>query len=396
MHPAPINPRASDAGKEPMVLEGGDDYLFLTGGNHRTLSLIREENQPKASSIEAFWSNLQGRRALCQEMGAAYVHLVSPDKAFVQRENFPIKIGIPILERYRQALASTTRDETQAHLCYPLDALRDEPQQVCSKVDSHFTPIGSLCCLESVLKLAIKQHPLSDASNKESRATEKLSDQGILANTPHKQEITNQVDAEKNSCIHPPVSSIDPSILRLWVLENTIEQGVWSGDLGSKLDPPREETKATIKIPRSIKLISNQIIRGNDGICDIFINSDHIADSPRALIFGDSFARGLAPMLSRMFGIVMFCRSRYVHDEIVRGFKPQLVISQNAERYLANVTHDDLRPPFLLYPSLRAEPLPVPNQFSKLMATCMAVERTPFHRLIEQVQQGIPMDNLSF
>ncbi len=361
-----MNPQASDAGKEPVVLEGGDDYLFLTGGNQRPLSLLREETQPKTSSIEIFWSNLQRRLALCREMGAAYVHLVSPDKAFVLRENFPIKIGIPVLERYRQALASTTCEETPAHLCYPLDILRDEPQQVYSKVDSHFTPIGSLCCLESVLELAIKQHPFSDAND------------------------------EENSYTHPPRPIIDPSILRPWVLENTIEQGTWSGDLGSKLDPPREETKAILEIPRSIKLVSNQIAYGNDGICDIYINSDHIADNHRALIFGDSFARGLAPMLSCMFGMVIFCRSRYVHDEIVRGFKPQLVISQNAERYLANVTHDDFRPPFLLYPSLRAEPVPIPNQFSKLMAICMAVERPPFHRLIEQVQQGISMDNLSF
>ena len=391
-----MNPKVSDAGKEPVVLEGGDDYLFLTGGNQRPLSLLKEETQPKTSSIEIFWSNLQRRLALCREMGAAYVHLVSPDKAFVLRENFPIKIGIPVLERYRQALASTTCEETPAHLCYPLDILRDEPQQVYSKVDSHFTPIGSLCCLESVLELAIKQHPFSDANSKGNRATVELSNQQITAGIPHKQGITTQEDAEESSYTHPPGPLIDPSILRLWVLENTIEQGTWSGDLGSKLDPPREETKAFLKIPRSIKLVSNQITYGNDGICDIYINSDHIADGPRALIFGDSFARGLAPMLSRMFGMVIFCRSRYVHDEIVRGFKPQLVISQNAERYLANVTHDDLRPPFLLYPSLRAEPVPIPNQFSKLMAICMAVGRPPFHRLIEQVQQGISIDNLSF
>lgn len=391
-----MNPQASGAGKKPMVLEGGDDYLFFTGGNHRLLSLLREENQPQASSIEIFWSNLQHRLALCREMGAAYVHLVSPDKAFVLRENFPIEIGIPVLERYRQALASTTCEETPAHLCYPLDVLRDEPQQVCSKVDSHFTPIGSLCCLESVLKLAIKQHPFSNANDKENRATVDLSNQQVTAGIPHKQGITTQEDLEKNSCTHPPRPLIDPSILRLWVLENTIEQDTWSGDLGSKLDPPREETKVILEIPQSIKLVSNEIAYGNDGICDIYINSDHIADSPRALIFGDSFGRDLARMLSCMFGIVIFCRSRYVHDEIVRGFKPQLVISQNAERYFANVTHDDLRPPFLLYPSLRAEPVPIPNQFSKLMAICMAVERPPFHRLIEQVQQGISMDNLSF
>jgi hypothetical protein len=61
------------------------------------------------------------------------------------------------------------------------------------------------------------------------------------------------------------------------------------------------------------------------------------------------------------------------------------VISENAERCISRVGHDDDRPPFLLYPSLRTERVPVPNLFAKLMATCMAVDRLPFHCFIEQI-----------
>jgi len=73
-------------------------------------------------------------------------------------------------------------------------------------------------------------------------------------------------------------------------------------------------------------------------------------------------------MTIRLFEMLLFCLSRYIHDQIVLGFKPQLVISQNVELYLSRVGNDDERTPFLLYPSLRAEPVPLSNLFSKLMA----------------------------
>lgn len=391
---------------EPVVTEGGDNYLFLTGGQHRPLALLKGAAEPEASSIDNFWENLQRRQALCRQIGAAYVHLVSPDKAFILRENFPIPIGAPILERYKQAVGPAICQNISPHLSYPLDALRRESQQVCSRVDSHFTLIGSLCCLEAALELAIKQEPFARMTDKLGQVIGNISLQEIPQNTGNKQEFTGGIPADStstgtaslgsDSSSQAPRSPINPSILRPWVIENSFEQGAWSGDLGSKLNPPREETRISLKLPQRIKLFGNQIIKGNDGICDIYINRSRVANSPRALVFGDSFARGLVPLMTRIFGMVIFCRSRYVHDEIVLGFKPQLVISQNVERYLSRVSNDDERPPFLLYPSLRAEPVAVPSLFSKLMATCMAVDRPPFHRFIEQIQQGIPIDSLSF
>lgn len=391
---------------EPMVTEGGDNYLFLTGGQHRPLALLKGEAEPEAGSIDNFWGNLQRRQALCRQNGAAYVHLVSPDKAFILRESFPIPIGIPILERYKQALSPATYKNISPHLSYPLDALRREAQQVCSRVDSHFTLIGSLCCLEAVLELAIRQEPFARKTDKAGQEIGNTSHQEIPQNTGNKQEFTGGIPADSTcpgaaspgsgSPSQAPRPPINISILRPWVIENSVEQGEWSGDLGSKLNPPREETKTLLKLPQRIKLLGNKIIKGNDGICDIYINRGRIVSSPRALVFGDSFARGLVPLMTRIFGMVIFCRSRYVHDEILLGFKPQLVISQNVERYLSKVSHDDERPPFLLYPSLRADPVVVPSLFSKLMATCMAVDRPPFHRFVEQIQQGIPIDSLSF
>jgi hypothetical protein len=389
-----------------MVTEGSDDYLFLTGGPHRPLAFLKGEIEPDASSIDNFWGNLQRRQALCRQIGAAYVHLVSPDKAFVLRENFPIAIGTPILKRYKQAIGLAVYKNISPHFSYPLDALRSEPQQVYSRVDSHCTPLGFLCCLEAILELAIRQEPFAGNANKACQVLGGVSGRGNPSKAGNNLEAVAVSSVNSTSpgsagiggnCPSQALSSsIDLAVLRPWVMKNIIKQGVWSGDLGSKLDPPRKETRISFLPPRPITRFNNQLVTANDGICDIFVNPSLVGNSPRALVFGDSLARGLVPMMTRIFGMVLFCRSRYVHDEIVLGFRPQLVISQNAERYLSKVSHDDERPPFLLYPSLRTEPVPVPSLFAKLMTTCMAVDRPPFHRFIEQIQQGIPIDSLSF
>jgi len=38
----------------------------------------------------------------------------------------------------------------------------------------------------------------------------------------------------------------------------------------------------------------------------------------------------------------------------------------------------------------------VPSLFAKLMSICMAADRPPFYRFIEQIQQGISIDSISF
>ena len=390
----------------PLVIEGSDNYLFLTGGPHRPLAFLKGEIEPDASSIDNFWGNLQRRQALCRQIGAAYVHLVSPDKAFVLRENFPVDIGTSILHRYKQGVSPSIYKQVSPYISYPLDALKGEAQQVYSRVDSHFTLVGYLCCLEAALELAGKQELFDGKANREAQVLGSISGRGISAKAGNNLEVIAGSSANStsfgnaglggNSSSQGLSSSIDLAMLRPWVMRNSFKQGVWSGDLGSKLDPPRKEARISFVPPHPIVRFTNQLITANDGICDIFINRSIIANSPRALVFGDSLARGLVPMMTRIFGMVLFCRSRYVHDEIVLGFKPQLVISQNAERYLSKVSLDDERPPFLLYPSLRTEPVAVPSLFAKLMSTCMAADRPPFYRFIEQIQQGISIDSISF
>jgi hypothetical protein len=260
--------------------------------------------------------------------------------------------------------------------------------------------------LEAALELAGKQELFDGKANMEAQVLGSISGRGISAKAGNNLEVIAESSANLTSFGNAGIgdngssqalsSSIDLAMLRQWVMRNSIKQGVWSGDLGSKLDPPRKEARISFVPPRPIVRFTNQLFTANDGICDIFINRSIVANSPRALVFGDSLARGLVPMMTRIFGMVLFCRSRYVHDEIVLGFKPQLVISQNAERYLSKVSLDDERLPFLLYPSLRTEPVAVPSLFAKLMSICMAVDRPPFYRFIEQIQEGISIDSISF
>jgi hypothetical protein len=93
MYPAPTNQQASEAGKESIAQKSGGDNFFLAVGNLRTIGLPRNETQPKNSSIEIFWSNLQHRYALYWEV-VVYAHLVSPANAFAgnnRKESHAVK-----------------------------------------------------------------------------------------------------------------------------------------------------------------------------------------------------------------------------------------------------------------------------------------------------------------
>jgi tetratricopeptide (TPR) repeat protein len=63
--------------------------------------------------------------------------------------------------------------------------------------------------------------------------------------------------------------------------------------------------------------------------------------SQRVLLFADSFVASLMYLFSEFFEHVVFVRSQYFHREMVAALRPDVVITANAERYLAHVHHDD-------------------------------------------------------
>jgi hypothetical protein len=74
---------------------------------------------------------------------------------------------------------------------------------------------------------------------------------------------------------------------------------------------------------------------------NIFISSNLKSQTNlRVIIFGDSFFKELIKLLSPIFKDILYIRSPNFHTDIIELFEPDIVLTGNAERYLAKVTLD--------------------------------------------------------
>ena len=156
------------------------------------------------------------------------------------------------------------------------------------------------------------------------------------------------------------------------------------GDLGGKLTPPRAGPERGIEADWPLRFFSNGVGFGNDGLADIYISPRSLLPA-RLLWFGDSFGRGCVRLLSLFFREILFLRTRFFHAEMLGQYRPDYVVTQNAERYLDVVTPDENAPPFLLYPALKGiDQAPTPA-FARALAALLSYPRAPYQDFMADV-----------
>jgi hypothetical protein len=282
------------------VLEGHEDFLFLAGGAHTPLLYARGEKKITDQSLRIFWNNHRWRQTTLGHRSIRHVHLIAPDKHSVCPEVFPEEIVVSVGRRFLQAAPTP---ELKSSVLYPVEDLSANFRRNCSKVDTHFTPHGTgILCL-SILGA--------------------LGEQELVTEFKHR--------------LSTPETVLEP----------------WTGDLGHRFKPPRTEPKVSLKMNGKIKRFSNNI-KGNMGIIDLHVNPSARQKSlGRVMLFGDSYGRQIASMLSHLAEEIIFLRTPYLHIELVNTAKPDLVITQNAERYLPSSVTDGIRPNFFILPFLK-------------------------------------------
>ncbi|WP_281824954.1 hypothetical protein [Jannaschia rubra] len=123
----------------------------------------------------------------------------------------------------------------------------------------------------------------------------------------------------------------------------------YSGDLGRACVPPRSETVPRFHPDPDIVQETNGVESGNDGLLLIQKNAAALTEKT-LLIFGDSFFRLMLPYLAPLYRRIIFCRTRFFHDEILAATSPDIVFSGMAERYLSDCRPDGQRDHFLNIP----------------------------------------------
>ena len=317
-------------GIENGVAIGREGTLFLTGGAHDVMAFALGTRTPADQTFANFQANLAGRAAWAAANAAAYVHLIFPDKQSYATEFWPFAPPLRLGEMHANRVAPGLRDA----IMYPADLLAAHRDAVMSKVDTHMRMAGS-AIIAAELARRVTGHDQS----------------GRLAA----------------------------------LLADMTEPHESAGDLGSKLTPPRREmSMLSATVPQG-RFISNSLAAGNNGMIDIRI-SRKAAFGQRVLIFGDSFARQAAMYLQWFFAEILFCRTGYFHPEIADAFRPDVLITSTAERYLSGVASDAERPLFLMYPWLNGGTHSPSEQFAQALSAMLSYPREPYRRFIDQAR----------
>jgi hypothetical protein len=275
------------------VLFGRDGTMFLATSVHNILGHLKGEIEIPPESIENFGRNMKTRAEWCAQRGIKYRHVIYPEKAAVMKSFFPVANARSYSDRYRAHFDANVIDLADILPDADLDFLR---------TDTHLNFNGKVKTTLAVLR---QFHDLDEAS------------------------------------------------ARAALLACKGEAYAYKGDLGSKLTPPQSEEHFRV-VNRDVVTFNNRS-GANDGMAILAFNVARLkrGEVKRLLVFGDSFFERAIKMFAVFYSEILFCRTRYFHDEIATMFQPDHVITESAERYFSGVRLDESAPRFNLLYGLR-------------------------------------------
>lgn len=275
------------------IVRGSGGNLFLVGGAQTVAEYITGEREIRLGIKRIFRENLLYRKEFCNSLGAAFLHVVCPDKHTVLVDDFPLKVVLSV--------GNVFADYCGDLFSFPVQDLQTDPSGPCYWLtDTHWNLSGYIVFVKHVLQ--------------------------SFAFDPELIE-TRLATVRKASS---PTNS-------------------YCGDLGVKLSPRPSEPGLILRPDPSVLFYSNNI-SGNNGTINVTINCK-IAGG-RLVIFGDSFVMGSLKILGLFFREIFLVRSPYFHREIVSMFKPSHVLTSNVERYLPSIPTDREAPVALIYKDL--------------------------------------------
>lgn len=265
-----------------MVLEGTDGYLF-----HRDQQAVEQVTGalPYApTQLEQWVSTTETRKAWCDAQKIVSRFLIAPEKHVVYADKLPD--GISISEQRPAAmLIAAASPWLSGHIIYPLEPLklarqRHETHYV---TDTHWNTFGAFVAYKDLMASLARDIELIQL------------DETDLA----------------------------------WASQRYV------GDLGVRLEPERFEMAEVLGrgYPAHCKLAlqNSKFERGN---VQVFTNDR--ADLPTCVLFRDSFAYLLIPLLLESFSRLVAVSSLSVLYDLLRAERPDVVIVQVAERFLGS------------------------------------------------------------
>ena len=260
------------------VLVGRNGWLFLQNDtNHVIEQITGQYSVPE--NFRGEWRDLfEARYARIASLNAKYLFAVAPNKECVYPEKLPVGMALAPI-RPVSLVMEEAREALNGAAIYPLDALRIRAREVdvYPRGDTHWNIHGALVFFDAMMEAL-----------------------GLQA--------------------------MDRSGLEL----NSI---LSAGDLARKLGLKTEVSVGRIIRPEYRLSYDN----GRSGAGRITCYDNTHSKLPSCVIFGDSFANGIIEFMAQSFSRVMLVTQPNVDFEILAKERPDIVISEQAERFLIRV-----------------------------------------------------------
>jgi len=343
---------------EPNVHVGHDGWLFLVDGSNSVIDLYKNKSTFDAALASQWVDLLRRRHDRFQARGIEYVHLAAPEKLTVLHQFYDGDIenidGSPILQ-----LAARHAGDVPCLLnVVPYLARNIDNYPIYWKTDTHWSAWG---CYLAYQQLCARL--------------------GLPTNT---------------KILDYPHSDVDITM-----------------DLGARLDPPASENVRFYRLERnSRRVYANPLVRyketkgfRNEGNLHVGSNVIFKNDSPEAadkvvVLFGDSFSEYrnhlLTGMLAETVRELHFIWSSNIDDEYVRRVRPDIVISELAERFMTRVPTDDIDIDSLARERVdthaRKKATPLENRGSFIKRKTLLESETRLAALPVTVQEGCAVE----
>ncbi len=295
---------AMQLGASNLVHEGSEDWLFLVAGSNSVIDLYQHDSSFTPELGEQWVDLLRERTTRFEKQGIQYLHLSAPEKLTVLHKHFLDKLenidGSPTLYMAKNHAAEVP--------CFvnvvPFFQGQVDETMLYWKTDTHWSCWGCYAAYQ-VLCGRI----------------------GVQARTD--------------------------------LLGYPFNEGPVLFDLGAKLSTHRKEKARFYHFnQQSTRVFANPIVRFKEenGLVDepslhvgshvVFRNNSEDAIDKRIMLFGDSFSEYrthlLTGMLAETFREVHFIWNASIDHAYVESIKPDVVISELAERFMVRVPEDNL------------------------------------------------------
>ena len=279
---------------------GRDGWLFLIGGSNRVMDRYRG---PLAQWwLLRRWSRLiAARAARAERLGIRCLHVVVPEKLSVYDNKTDGLRYAPGHASTRQLARRLGRSHAYLDLLAPLRAARDGATPLYLRTDTHWSLEGCLLVYRAIMR-ALSATPPSDIATR------------LRVECPEVMDLGGKLDV-------PPVEAVE----RMAILR----------------DAARVETGPLLAAYEAAGR-ANEL---HTGAHVVYRNAAETADPRRLMLFGDSCAHFapfmLTGLLAESFREVHFVWSSSLDWHHIAAVRPDILLYELAERFLARVPSDD-------------------------------------------------------